>query len=105
MYSRVLFPPILTQSNFRNAYSIVGFYGIDKRRTPVRYTISEGINDATNLGVAVQLAVSSGFLMIGDILVLDRAAIHTGGPNANLEDWLWDKFRIFLLLLPARTPV
>ena len=42
--------------------------------------------------------------MIGDILVLDRAAIHTGGPNTNLEDWLWDNFRIFLLLLPARTP-
>ena len=53
------------------------------------------MNDATNFGVAVQLAVSSVILMIGDILVLDRAAIHPGDPNTNLEDWLWDNFRIF----------
>ena len=96
-------PPILTKSNFRNAYSIIGFYDIDERCTPVRHTISEGINDATNFGVAVQLAVSSSFLMIGDILVLDRAAIHMGGPNANLEDWLWDNFRIFCIS-PRKDP-
>ena len=34
----------------------------------------------------------------------DRAAIHTGGYNTILADWLWDNYRIFLLLLPARTP-
>jgi len=36
--------------------------------------------------------------------VLDRAVIHTGKGNSILEDWLWDNYRIFLLLLPARTP-
>ena len=39
-----------------------------------------------------------------DVVVLDRAAIHTGGQNTILVDWLWDNFRIFFLLLPARTP-
>ena len=39
-----------------------------------------------------------------DVVVLDRAAIHTGGQNTILVDWLWDNFRIFVLLLPARTP-
>ena len=51
-----------------------------------------------------QLAVLSEFLLPYDVLVLDRAAIHTGGQNTILPDWLWDNFRIFLLLFPARTP-
>lgn len=97
-------PPIMTHPDFRNTYSIVGFCGIDSRATPMRYSIAEGINDAENFALQVELAISSGWLSPGDVLVLDRAAIHTGGENTVLEDWLWDNFRIFLLLLPARTP-
>ena len=97
-------PPVLTHSDFRNTYSIVGFCGIDQRTTPLRYGISQGINDATNFAIQVQLAVMSGFLLPYDVLIVDRAAIHTGGCNATLEDWLWDNYRIFMLLLPARTP-
>ena len=97
-------PPVMTHSDFRNTYSIVGFCGIDFRTTPIRYGISQGINDSEHFAVQVQLAVLSGFLLPYDVLVLDRAAIHTGGQNTILPDWLWDNFRIFLLLLPARTP-
>ncbi|KAL7524232.1 hypothetical protein ACHAXR_001481, partial [Thalassiosira sp. AJA248-18] len=97
-------PPIMTNSDFRNTYSIVGFCGIDPRTTPTRFGISQGINNSENFSVQVQLAVLSGFLLPYDVLVLDRAAIHTGGQNTILEDWLWDNYRIFLLLLPARTP-
>jgi hypothetical protein len=32
-------PPIMTHSDFRNTYSIVGFCGIDPRTTPLRYGI------------------------------------------------------------------
>ena len=39
-----------------------------------------------------------------DGVVLDRPAIHTGKGNSILGDWLWDNYRFFLLLLPARTP-
>lgn len=99
-----LVPPVLTASDFRNTYSIIGFCGIDPRATAVRYGISEGINNADNFAMQVQLAVFSGFLSPFDVLVLDRAAIHTGGVNTVLGDWLWDNFRIYLLLLPARTP-
>ena len=97
-------PPIMTHPDFRNTYSIVGFCGIDARTTPLRYSISEGINDAENFAIQVELAVIFGWLLPYDVLVLDRAAIHTGGENCILEDWLWDNFRIFVLLLPARTP-
>ena len=94
----------MTHPDFRNTYSIVGFCGIDRRTTPLRYNISEGINTAENFAIQVELAVIAGYLLPYDVLVLDRAAVHTGGENTILEDWLWDNFRIFVLLLPARTP-
>ena len=95
-------PPNITTPDFRNTYSIIGFCGIDGRTTPMRYGIMEGINDAENFCLQIQLAVLTGFLLPGDILVLDRAAIHIGGCNETLQDWLWDNFRVFILLLPAR---
>ena len=60
--------------------------------------------DATMQIILQCKLVYSGFLLPGNVLVLDRASIHTGGQNTILEDWLWDNFRIFVLLLPARTP-
>ena len=97
-------PPVFTSSDFRNTYSIVGFCGIDERSTPMHYSITQGNNNADNFALQVQLAVASGFLKPYDVLVLDRAAIHTGGQNASLKELLWDEYRIFILLLPARTP-
>lgn len=96
--------PVLTDSDFRNTYSIVGFCGIDERVTPVRHAISQGINDAENFSIQVEGAIRSGWLLPFDCLVADNAAIHSGKENEGLEEWLWDKFRIFMLFLPARTP-
>ena len=94
----------MTHSDFRNTYSIIGFFGIDPRCSAVRFGISKGINTSENFAVHVQMAVAVGYLLPYDVVVLDRAAIHTGGQNTILVDWLWDNFRIFVLLLPARTP-
>ena len=96
-------PPVMTHSDFRNTYSVIGFCGIDTRTTTVRYGISQGNNNAENFAVQVQLALLSWLLPPHDVLMLDRAAIHTSGKNTTLEEWLWDDFSIFLLLLPART--
>ena len=62
------------------------------------------LSTARHRQLQIQLAVLTGFLLPGDILVLDRAAIHIGGCNETLQDWLWDNFRVFILLLPARCP-
>ena len=97
-------PAIKTHPHFRQRYSIVGFCGIDVRVTPFRYGISMNVNDAANFAQQVVLAIQAGWLLPGDILVLDNATIHYGGGNSDLEDWLWQYFRIFLLWLPARTP-
>jgi transposase len=97
-------PGIMAHPDFRNVYSIVGFCSIDTRVSPVRFGITQNLNDSSSFSMQVVLAVQSGFLQHGDVLVLDNAAIHTGGVNTDLEEWLWANFRIFLLYLPPRVP-
>ena len=97
-------PASLTSPDFRNTYAITGFCGIDPRSTAVWYNIHEDTNGASEFAIQLEMAIMSGFFNRGDILVLDNAAIHNGGENSILEEWLWDKFGIYLLFLPARSP-
>ena len=52
----------------------------------------------------IEEAIATGFLLSGDVVVLDNAKIHTGGENYILVEWLWEYFGIFVLFLPTRTP-
>ena len=97
-------PPIRTTPDFTNTYSLTGFCCIDRRSSPVFCYLHEGTNDGTEFSVVVELACSEGFFHEGDILVLDNAAIHRGGENSVLEDWLWMQFGVLVLFLPPRLP-
>jgi transposase len=99
-----LVPPLQTNPDFTKNYSLTGFCGIDDRSSAVFCIIHEEINDATEFALQLELAINSGFFHRGDVLVLDNAAIHIGGENTVLEEWLWSNFEIFLLLLPPRSP-
>lgn len=46
------------------------------------------MNCATEFSIAVELACSVSFFHKGDVLVLVNAAIHCGGDNSVLEEWL-----------------
>ena len=48
--------------------------------------------------------ITDGFLVEGDILVLDNAPIHTGRDNEELAEWLWSRYGVFLSFLPTRSP-
>ena len=98
-----LVPPVMTNSDFWNTYSIVGLCAIDCRVTPVRYGIGQGNNNAENFVMQVQLGVLLGFFLPCDVIILDRAAVHTGKGNYILENWLWNNYWICLLFLHART--
>eukprot|EP00571_Detonula_confervacea_P003009 CAMPEP_0172316252 /NCGR_PEP_ID=MMETSP1058-20130122/27605_1 /TAXON_ID=83371 /ORGANISM="Detonula confervacea, Strain CCMP 353" /LENGTH=173 /DNA_ID=CAMNT_0013030521 /DNA_START=69 /DNA_END=586 /DNA_ORIENTATION=+ len=67
-------------------------------------SIHDEINTATEFSVQVELEMSSVFFYPGDVMVLDNATIHSDGENSVLEDWLWDRFGVFVLFLPARSP-
>ena len=96
--------PIMVDLDFRNAYTIVAFCGIDRRATAFDYIIHSGTNDSSTFCFAIDTAISKGFLRYGDILVLDNAAIHHYQDSDDLEESLWDNFRILLIFLPTRSP-
>ena len=99
-----LTPPLVAPPDFRNTYSLTGFCGVDRRSTPVFYTIHDGTNDALEFQNAIMMAIEAEWFHYGDILVLDNAAIHSGGANS---DWkigfgtsftLWYCFCLLALL-------
>lgn len=45
-----------------------------------------------------------GFVVSGDVLVLDNSQIHPGKENDVLEDWLCERFANIILWLPTQSP-
>ncbi|KAL7554535.1 hypothetical protein ACHAWF_018025 [Thalassiosira exigua] len=97
-------PVVATPSDFRNTYSITGFCSIDQRTNPIFYRIHKDNNNSLEFRNDIEDALREGFLVAGDVLVLDNVAYHTGKCNKTLADWLWESYGIFVLLLPPRCP-
>jgi len=99
-------PEMIVTSDFRNRYNLTGFCSINPMTTKyaVWCSLHECINDADQFHLELEYAIHSGFFRGGDVLVLDNAAVHTGKENSVLQDYLWEKYAIFLLFLPARAP-
>jgi transposase len=111
LYGKVRIDPITgdtpsnkTDGDFRNTYTVVGICGVDHRVQPVEYTINNYTNDSTAFNEFIDNAIVKGFLLPGDVLVLDNAAIHTKGESSNLFEFLWDNFQILVICLPMRAP-
>ena len=97
-------PAIITPPDFRNTYIITAFIGIDERSSLIHFRINKAQNNADQFALDLEMAVISGFLLSGDVLVLDNAVYHTGGGNTVLESWMWEEYGFFILFLPARMP-
>lgn len=97
-------PDIYTDGDFRNTHTLTGFCCIDSRTNPVWYRIHKETNDSEQFRYDIEGAVAGGFLLPGDVLVLDNVAYHSGKDNYILADWLWKDHGVFVLFLPARTP-
>jgi transposase len=96
-------PSNKTDGDFRNRYTVVGICGIDARARPVEYVINKYTNDSVAFCEFIDNAIIKGFLLPGDVLILDNAAIHNKAASANLAEFLW-KFDILLISLPTRAP-
>ena len=97
--------PVVTNSDFRNTYSITGLCAIDDGvPSPLYFRIHEGTNDSFEFGADLELAVEIGFLRPGDFLILDNAAIHSQGDNDDLQHHMWHQYGVFIVFLPPRTP-
>jgi hypothetical protein len=63
-------------------------YNILKEK-PAVYTIGKENGTATAFASFCQMMVVSGWLRHDDVIVMDNAAIHTGGESADLEQFFW----------------
>lgn len=93
-------PAIMTDSNFRNTHTIIGFCSIDESRVlPTWFRITKGTNGAAEFRDTCENAVQDGFLRPWDVLVVDNATVHN-----EVETMLWDTCRVMVLFLPPRAP-
>jgi hypothetical protein len=67
---------------------VVAICSVDCRSQPVEYAINTYTNDSTAFCEFVDRAIVKKFLLPGDILVFDNAAIHTSGASTNLFEFL-----------------
>jgi hypothetical protein len=78
--------------------------GIDEDVAPLYWRIHDGNNDADEFSYDVETACIIGYLRQGVVLVLDNAAIHSGRDNKYLEDYIWERFGVWILFLLTRAP-
>jgi hypothetical protein len=99
-----LVPATTMDLDLCNTYSIIGICGICTSSTPVRYRITDATVDANLFSLEIESAIANQFLLVGDVLILDNAANHTGKGNSVLEKWLWEEHMVLVFFMPAQAP-
>ena len=77
-------------SDWRNTYAITGLCRIGRDRPPFSYIIHNGSNIAAVFSDFIIQNLASGFLQLGDFLVLDNASIHHFQEAMGLHAYLWN---------------
>ena len=99
---------MLVDPDFSNTYKLTGFCKIDPTHynNAVWCSLTEAINDTDNFALELEYMIHSGFIVRGQVLVLvlDKAAVHTGKENTVLQEYLWEEYGTILLFLPPRSP-
>ena len=96
--------PVMVHSNFRNAFTVIGFCGIDPSTFAFDYYLHRGKNSSGHFVDSIKRSIEKGFFKEYDTLILDNASIHRGGEAADFGDWLWIHHKILILFLPTRSP-
>jgi hypothetical protein len=97
-------PAMTVDPDFRNTHAITGFCTTCRDKPAVLFRIHAGNNNAEQFAFDVEVVAQSGYLRPGDYLVIDNAQYHIGRENQVLEDYLWERYGVFILLLPPRCP-
>ena len=93
-------PSLLTESDFRNTYSITSFCSINRRKYhPLWYRIHTGTNGKQEFWETSLAALRDGYFEEYDVVVADCATIHN-----DIEDLFWQVGKVLFIFLPTRTP-
>jgi transposase len=77
---------------------------------PIVYTMGKENGTAAAFVSFCQMMVVSGWLRHDEIIVMDNAAIHTGGESEELERMFWETIidgrplHVLVIYLPTRSP-
>jgi hypothetical protein len=80
------------------------------KQQPAVYTMGEENGTAASFMSFCSLMVDTGWLVHDEILIMDNAAIHTGGQVRDLEEWFWEKLvdgrplHVLVIYLPTISP-
>ena len=102
---------IPVDGNFRDAHNLICcISGNHRKERHVFYAIGKDNGTAEAFMNFVERMVAEKFLIHGEILILDNAAVHTSGAADILEDYLWTTvvdgrpLNVFVVFLPPRAP-
>ena len=102
---------IAVSGDFRETYNLIAcISGNPLKQKPVVYTMGKENGTAAAFVAFCERMVVSGWLRHDKIIVMDNAAIHTGGVAAHLERFLWESvvdgrpLHILVVYLPTRSP-
>jgi transposase len=102
---------IAVSGNFQESYNLIAcISGTPLKERLLLYTVGKENGTAAAFVTFCEMMVLSGWLHHDKIVVLDNAAIHTGGDSDNLERFFWDKvvggrpLHILVIYLPTRSP-
>ena len=104
--------PVLVSGDFRksfNLYVVITANSVEKTH-PVDFSIQEENGSASTFMSFIDYLLKRRFFKKGDVLVMDNAAIHTGGVAHDIQWYLWDFLQddellnVLVLFLPPRCP-
>ena len=70
----------------------------------MHYSIGEENGTTASFTAYIEYLIAINWFQAGDILIMDNAAIHTGGEAAIVADILWEFARVLVVPLPTRAP-
>ena len=104
-------PAIMVSGDFREAYNIFACISANPlKQHPIAYNIQKDNGSAVSFVAFIKSMIVSRFLSHNELLIMDNAAIHTGGEADIVEGLLWDTIvdgkplNILVVYLPTRSP-
>ena len=102
---------IPVSGDFRQAYNLMAIISANPiKPKPVAYHIGAENGDSVAFYIFISSLIVNGFFHHHEVLVMDNAAIHTGGAAEGIEDLLWNTIidgaplQILVIYLPTRSP-
>jgi transposase len=95
---------IVVSGNFREAFNLIGVIRCSGDEPAMHYSLGQENRTSASFTAYVEHLVAINWFQRGDVLIMDNAAIHTGGEATIVADFLWNSSEVVVVPLPTRAP-